>query len=1476
MKNSLSTFTSQYSLSKTLRFELKPIGKTSEWIEKHDIIGVKDDKLIGKDAERAKNYKYAKRMIDEMHRVFIEDALGSLRDEDTVRKLEEQFNKLQNLKEYKVDKDLKDLFKTILDETVGRWIEAYQKDMPTFWRDDLADLESKLAAETNNQRKKGFRSAVSAINKKLKDPEKVFKKKTIDAMYSNEDVLSFLEWKIRAGDVVCTYKDLDQGDSNEPIPIPILCEYLRDFNKFTTYFSGFNENRQNVYDLSGDKSTSIISRIVKENLAFHFANLAKWETVKKSLASFSETFAEKGFNPGKLLEEVESCLGFSAKDFFTVKGFCRSMNQSGIDRYNEIIGGRPALDGSRKVQGINEFINLCRQQAGAKRREFPPLRILYKQILSKSDRTFIPEFSDDQDLLQAIDRFHNDYFIAKDQKGQTLFEKFLDDTAQLAAELIKESGSLYLPAENIPFLSKLLTGHWRNINDELLEKLGEKEFNKRKFFTFAEITKAIEAGVQKAKNQKDAGVQEVNFKLDEEYADCNLIEVLKKRFQSLLNIAESTWRELDKSGVLKLQKLDVNRTNEDDKGFKQIALIKGFLDNAVNIARAVRDWLPNKEILKIESRNRVWIDHLDSFTARYQVIGLYNMTRNYLTKRPTATEKVKITFDKSTLLKGFVDSHTSSDNATQYCGYLFRKLNKQFSEYEYFLGVSSNPKLFRCHLQSEVQKNDQSEYERLEYYQPKGTTFFSSQYSKNKEAMIEVLRKALNEIGSEKSVYSQTERGRIKEELEKILKTDSKGEVTPSAIIDRINKGKYFKGIWVRADVHDILSETIQEMKKYSMTFIDRNPLLQEIQKEDYSGHNGYKKIISDLQKVAVSSKVFNYFPVSQKELDFAANNADKPLYLFRIHNKDLGFCQKAQKGQRSQQSRGRDNLHTMYFKALLSGEQNTFDLGKGELFFRKSSLKRKNTFSHNAEEVLKHKAFSSSWKKLGSPVPEILKWSDLNRFGDKIKIIDKQVLFENQVIGRKCEYPIYKDKRLTKHKYFLHLSTILNYAFDGVTQKLFNENIMKFLKNNPDINIIGIDRGEKHLLYYSVIDQHGEILEQGSLNEIANGFIPRGETGERKVDYHAKLNAVEKKRDKARKSWSMIENIKELKSGYLSQVVHQLSKLIIQHNAIVVLEDLNIGFKRGRFKVEKQIYQKFERALIEKLNYLVFKEAKQCQTGHYLNGYQLTNKFESFKKIGQQKQSGILFYTTASYTSTTDPVTGFLKNLYVRYQNVEKSVELWKSFDAIVYNPTEDRFEFTYTIGKVASKSMNKEKNEDVVKRKTWTVCSCVTRSRYIKAQEKQNENQKQNSSSEQIGNKGRHEIFFVTDELKTHLTENGINYKDCLDLQPGLIAKSAKSDASFHKSMTYYLNAILSLRVTDDNHPKGTPENDYILSPVTPFFDSRYATDGQPESGDANGAYNIARKGICILDKINEAEDLSKVNPAVTKQEWQNFAQK
>ena len=67
MKN-FESFTNLYPLSKTLRFELRPIGRTLENIQANG--------LLEQDNHRAESYKLVKAIIDRYHKVFIDEALS--------------------------------------------------------------------------------------------------------------------------------------------------------------------------------------------------------------------------------------------------------------------------------------------------------------------------------------------------------------------------------------------------------------------------------------------------------------------------------------------------------------------------------------------------------------------------------------------------------------------------------------------------------------------------------------------------------------------------------------------------------------------------------------------------------------------------------------------------------------------------------------------------------------------------------------------------------------------------------------------------------------------------------------------------------------------------------------------------------------------------------------------------------------------------------------------------------------------------------------------------------------------------------------------------------------------------------------------------------------------------------------------------------------------------------------------------------
>lgn len=524
-------------------------------------------------------------------------------------------------------------------------------------------------------------------------------------------------------------------------------------------------------------------------------------------------------------------------------------------------------------------------------------------------------------------------------------------------------------------------------------------------------------------------------------------------------------------------------------------------------------------------------------------------------------------------------------------------------------------------------------------------------------------------------------------------------------------------------------------------------------------------------------------------------------IYLFQIYNKDF-----------SPHSKGTPNLHTAYWKMLFDAENIkniVYKLnGQAEIFYRKNSIKKDSIITHKAGININ------------------------NKNPDNAK---KQSVFS---------YELIKDKRFTVDKFQFHVPITMNFKATGGDR--INDQVAQFLQRNADIHIIGIDRGERHLLYLSMINRKGKIVQQFSLNEIVNQY----QQNTHKVNYHALLDKKEGSRDEARKSWGTIETIKELKEGYLSQVVHIIAQLMVQHKAIVVLEDLNMGFMRGRQKVEKQVYQKFEKMLIDKLNYLVDKKKSHSALGGTLRALQLTSKFESFQKMG--KQSGFLFYVPAWNTSKMDPATGFVNLMGAKYENMDKAKVFFNKFSSIHFSAANQSFAFCFDYHHFTEKAEGTQTE--------WTVVA---------------DNKERFGFNKTLNNgKGGQELFKVADRLELLFGTHEIIYGNGQNIIAQIMEQTRQD---FFKTLIKLLNVTLSLR--HNNGLKGDKEHDYILSPVSnkqgQFFDSRTASSQQPKDADANGAYNIARKGLWILDQIDEAADLKALKLAITNKEWLQYAQ-
>ncbi len=1253
--------------------------------------------------------------------------------------------------------------KTIIDEYHKRFIEICFKD---FVLEDLDKYqELYITKNRSEQENTEFQKLKTNLRKQVvnrfKENDKL--KRLFSKEFIKEDLVEYLDGRDEDKTRVERFKD------------------------FTTYFTGFFENRKNMYS-DGEQSTAIAYRLIHENLPKFIDNLSIFNKIverNEIKTKFSTIVNDLNCHLHSPINSIE--------EVFTIDYFNKTLSQKQIEDYNTIIGG--VSKNNEKVQGLNEYINLYNQQQKDKSNRLPLLKKLFKQILSDREPiSWLPEeLSSDKDMANSVLNLYKEVYEIIYSNDNSLY-------------------NLITYIDNYD-LSKIYIS-----NDQSLTTLSQRIYNRYDIYTFAIKQTLKELNRQKRKEN----IEKYEARIDNLFENCESFSI-----EELNNIVKNTYKEneeIDTSKTIEqyfkdfgaINKEHIQKENlilqlenaftvakpileaidDNNKGISQdkdaVDKIKNLLDVLKDIQHFVKPLLGSN--IEADKDENFYGSFSDIYQRLDKITPIYNMVRNYLTKKPYSEEKIKLNFEKGNLLNGWIDSYTEkSDNGTQYSGYLFRKLNS-IGEYDYYLGISLDTKLFRN--TDNVEENDKSEFERLDYYQLKSQTFFGNSYkgkqtyNKDKEDMITIIDDFIERLPN---IHPLKERSKNKPDT-----------FTPNQYLTYFKnyqeeyncllKDKKFKN-----KNEELIKNIIETIKSINRLPKDK---IKAIISKNYTV---FSEIISDIQDTLLKEKIFNYISVSKKAMEAAAKREQKTLYLFKISNKDLSYADTHSKGDRK--SRGTENLHTIYFKTLMSGEQNVLDIGAGAIFYRKKTEWLKSSPTHKANEKIQNK---------------------------------------NSHTKSEFEYGLIKDKRYIENKFLFHLSLTLNYQSKGI--KNINPIVNNMIRNKEIKHIIGIDRGERNLLYLSLIDLKGNIVKQMSLNEIINEY----NGNKYKTDYHDLLAKKEEERKKARLSWGTIENIKELKDGYISQVVHIISQMIVKYNAIVVLEDLNFGFMRGRQKIEKQVYQKFEKKLIDKLNYYVDKQKNSNEIGGLFHALQLTNKFESFKDM--EKQNGCLFYIPAWNTSKIDPVTGFVNMFDTSYCSVKESKVFFSKFDTIRYNAKDDLFEFAFDYDNFTTKAQGTKTQ--------WTLCSFGQRIEIFRNKEKNN-----TWDNKEIN---------INDEFKQLFNEFNID----ININDNLKQEIQKqTSAEFFKRIMHLMKLLLQIR----NSITGSTEknDDYIISPVADengvFFDSRKVNepDNLPIDADANGAYNIARKGLWVVRQIQNTKDEDKINLAISNKGWLNFVQ-
>lgn len=1245
----IEQFTNRYPLDKTLRFSLIPIGETEKHFNEKD--------LLGKDDQRAEDYKKVKGYIDRYHKYFIEDVLSGF----TLDGVEEYAALYYKSNKSKEDQKMMSDKESAMRKAISN---AFKHDERYSFFGKTARKENKKGANESKSKK---------TNKKKTDDSGEAKTKE---SFITKELPSFIK---NADDI----------------------EVINKFNGFTTYFTGFFTNRENMYSAE-EKSTAISYRCINENLPKFIDNAKSFEKVRDNLP------AE---NIDELNESFSAIYGAKVEDIFALKSFSSVLPQSGITRYNEYIGGY-SKDGD-KIKGLNEYINLYNQEIekSDKSKRLPLMKPLFKQILSDRESTsFIPEaFVDDNELIGAV----NDFYCAKGNNAKATIDKL--------TELIKSidvySGEgIYLSSAYINDISKLVFNDWSFIKEEWA----------------AEYEREHKIGKNKEKYYEKL---EKEYKGIKSFSICKLEQLGGKKGAVSSYFKDEIVRrkdEIEKSYAAASRLLTSSYTAEKKlaKNDEAIELIKNFLDNIKSFERLANMLSgTGKEETK---DNAFYGKFLPELEALKSVDNLYNKVRNYLTKKPYSTDKIKLNFENPQLLGGW-DVNKESNYRTV----LLRKDGK------YYLAImdKSDSKIFE---NAPISHSDN--YEKMICKQISDVAKYFSIKQIGPQNPPETVRKYL-EKGFDKKSMS-------KEQLTELIKYVAEDFIPNYEKIQDKNGTCYF-----------------------------------DFKIKKYAEYTSWMEFLNDLKPDAYTVKFTDVSATFVEQMI-----SEGKLYLFQIYNKDF-----------SDYSKGKQNLHTLYFKMLFD-ERNLENVvyklsGGAEMFYRKPSLKETETDTHDPNEPLKNKNPDNPKKYSTFP------------------------------------YTLIKDKRFTKRQFSLHIPIQLNFKASNTTN--INMDVREALKSADKHHIIGIDRGERNLIYISVIDETGKIILQKSFNiiESDNGY---------KVNYHNLLDRKGEDNDKARKSWKTIENIKELKEGYLSQVVHEICKLVVKYDAIIALEDLNGGFVNSRRKVEKQVYQKFENMLVTKLQYLADKSLDPEALGGLLNAYQLT---ESAKKLSQQ--NGIIFYVPAWLTSKIDPVTGFVDLLKPKYKNAAAAIEFISKFDDMKYNHEEDFFEFSIDYSKFPK--------TDADYKKKWTVCTYGDRIERFRNKENNNE--------------WNDNTVVLTAEFKKLFEDAGIDYT--ADLKEQILCQN---EVKFFKRFLRLLALTLQLRNSKTNNVNF----DYIISPVRDsngvfYYSGNYTNkDALPCDADANGAYNIARKALWAINQLKECDDLKNAKLSITNKEWLEYAQK
>lgn len=817
---------------------------------------------------------------------------------------------------------------------------------------------------------------------------------------------------------------------------------------------------------------------------------------------------------------------------------------------------------------------------------------------------------------------------------------------------------------------------------------------------------------------------------------------------------------------------------------QSIASIKNYLD-AVN---AIKRFLKIFAVSDIYVKDEGFYGVVDGVSGELVYFDLlYNMTRNYITRKPYVKDKVSLTFNSPSFGRGWDENKLNAELVTLFV-----------HDGKYYLGVlnrNSKPDLAAaagssadCYKRMVYKSFDiVKQLPRLSF-----TKAVREHFAESDEDYVFDGPKFLWPLRVPKEIYLQsyTETG---EKLPDNAKKYSRAYLDETGDCEG-----YYAAIVKRIEYTVNLLAAYKSTAVFDLDFL--KPATEYEQWKDFT--DDVQTALYKIRWENIPAAVIDRFVEEGK------------LFLFEIYSADL--YKDAAEGRKI-------DTQAQIFKEIFSenGGKVIKMLGNCEVYYRPASLSV--VVTHPKGSMLVNKQLVNGKTLPDDVYREIYRY--LNKKTENISPLARQLLEKELVKYRVAPVDIIKNKRYTEDRYSFNLPVTINYKVKE--RRYLNDEVMNLLRARKEINILGINRGTRNLLYVTVINRQGEILYSRSLNEFDG------------VDYRDKLLVRERAMKDAATNWLAADTIKNIKEGYLSRALGEIVRLMVKYNAICVVENLSAGFRdrAGGVFAHGNFYKGFETALIKKLNCLIIKENEKEKAGSVLRALQMTRNFESLEKAG--RQSGWLFMLDPAYISSVDPLTGFINLFPLRkLKTIRQKAEFLQKFQSIRYVKATKAFDFAFDY-------------------KDFGITACGPVSSLVATSDVERIVKRADNGSV------KYESVLPTMQLAKLFTGKGIDYTDGRNL-----IDEITSDSTLTSETVNIFTEIMRMYNYDIDR-----NNDYVSSPVMGKFDTRY--DNNLHNPDELAAYNMARKGLMIIKRAEASDPGSKVDLYIKNNDWFTYLQ-